>query len=238
MRIKGLQKLTLIDYPGKIACTIFLQGCNFKCGFCHNPELVLESFIDKNKEIDSEEILEFLKKRKKYLEAVCITGGEPLISLDIDFLNKIKDLGYLIKIDTNGCFPERLQEIINLGLVDFVSMDIKSSKENYPRLTGVLNPDFEKIEKSIKIISKLPEHEFRTTILEEFHSRKDIGDLIDWISKIVEKGKIQKFVFQGFKNNGKFIDSRFSKYTNTSEKYLLDLKELTNHLINKVEVRV
>ena len=239
MKIKGFQKLTLIDYPGKLACTIFLSGCNFKCGFCHNPELVLESYSQAGVlDYTEEEILNFLIKRKNHLDAVCITGGEPLISVDINFLKKIKALGYSIKIDTNGSFPEKLQELLDLNLVDFVSMDIKASKKNYSKLTGIENPNFEKIEQSIKIISKLPNHEFRTTILEEFHSLQDVGEMIDWVSSLIEEDKIQKFVFQGFKNNNKFIDSSFSKYTNTSEKYLLELKELTSHLINKIGVRV
>ena len=151
MLIKGFQKTTLIDYPEKIACTIFLHGCNFRCGFCHNPELVLTS---NSKEYSQKEILDFLEKRKKYLDAVCITGGEPLATLEKNFVKKIKSLGYLIKIDTNGSFPEKLKEFLDENLVDFVSMDIKSSKEKYLFVVGK-SVDFEKIEESMKLVSDL-----------------------------------------------------------------------------------
>src|SRR3989338_8960504 len=130
MKIAGIQKMTLIDYPDKIACTFFTFCCNFKCGYCHNPELVIRKGIINNYPI--EECLDFLKRKRKYLDGVCITGGEPLINHDIkDFLFKIKKMGYLIKIDTNGSNPDRLKEIIDEKLVDYVAMDIKSDKEKY-----------------------------------------------------------------------------------------------------------
>ncbi len=130
MQVAGLQKLTLIDYPSKLACTIFLSGCNFKCGFCHNPELV---FTNTQKGVYSEnDILDFLDKRKKYLDGVCITGGEPLINPDLkDLLEKIKEKGYLIKVDTNGSNPELLKKIIEQKLADYIAMDIKTDAENY-----------------------------------------------------------------------------------------------------------
>ena len=134
MKIKGLQKLTLIDYPGKLACTIFLFGCNFRCGFCHNPELVINDYLP---EISQEKIIDFLQRKKKYLDAVCFTGGEPLITLEEDFIRKIKSLGYLIKIDTNGSFPDKLREYISKGLVDFVAMDVKSGREKYSHVCGI-----------------------------------------------------------------------------------------------------
>jgi pyruvate formate lyase activating enzyme len=128
MIISGFHKFTLIDYPNKISAIIFLQGCNFRCGFCHNPELVISK---SNNNYSKEFILKFLEERKEKLDAVCITGGEPLISLDLDFLKEIKNRGYSIKIDTNGSYPDKLQSIITAELVDYVAMDIKSSFYNY-----------------------------------------------------------------------------------------------------------
>ena len=182
MIIKGLQKTTLIDYPGKVACAIFLSGCNFRCGFCHNPELVVNNNNNNNNNNSNsnvsyteDEILSFLEKRQKYLDGVCITGGEPLISLKKDFLRKIKLMGFMIKLDTNGSFPERLQKLINDKLIDYIAMDIKSDKEHYIELTDPLNNfNINDIEKSIKIISSFKDYEFRTTVLYRYHGIEEI----------------------------------------------------------------
>ena len=129
MKISGLQKLTLIDYPEKIACTVFLFGCNFRCGFCHNPELVLRD--NPERVYKEKEILDFLKQRKKYLDAVCISGGEPLINPDLsELLRKIKELGFIVKLDTNGSNPEGLKELIGKKLVDYIAMDVKADRDN------------------------------------------------------------------------------------------------------------
>lgn len=232
MKISGFQKITLIDYPEKIACTIFLHGCNFRCGFCHNPELVLNL---SEKEFSEQEILDFLRKRKKYLDAVCITGGEPLISLEKDFVKKIKEMGYLIKIDTNGSFPEKLKEFLEQNLVDFISMDIKSSKENYESIVGK-KVDFEKIEKSIKLTSDLENYEFRTTILENIHSKDEVKKIAEWLNQI--KIKPKKFCLQGFKKQDKLLDENFKKYKNTSEEYLNELKKIVGPFFERVEIRV
>ncbi|RLG12462.1 anaerobic ribonucleoside-triphosphate reductase activating protein [Candidatus Pacearchaeota archaeon] len=234
MKIKGLQELTLIDYPGKIACTLFLYGCNFRCGFCHNPELVLSSV---GKDYNEKEILDFLKKRKGQLEGICITGGEPLMTIEVDFLKKIKDLGYSIKLDTNGSFPELLEELIKKGLIDFVAMDIKSSKEKYQKITNS-NIDVKKIEKSIKVISSLLDYyEFRTTILEDFHDVKELEDMAKWLNQLCA-GKPKKFVLQGFKNQGKFIDESFKNKKSTKEEYLSELKNILKDYFEIIEVRV
>lgn len=233
MKIAGLQKVTLIDYPEKIACTIFLYGCNFRCGFCHNPELVVA-----NPEIEytKNEILEFLEKRKKYLEGICITGGEPLMSIEKPFLEKIKKLGYKIKIDTNGSFPEKLKEFINEELIDFVSLDVKTSKEKYKEITNS-NINTELIEKSIKLLNKSNlDYEFRTTILQDYHTKEEIKKMLDWIYQITEK-KPKKFVLQGFKNQGKFIDSSFNTKNSTPESYLRELKSTAEGYFEKVEIR-
>ena len=232
MKICGLQKTTLIDYPGKIACTIFLHGCNFKCGFCYNAELVIQPASGIYSE---DEVLTFLKKRKDKLEAVCITGGEPLISLTEDFLKKIKDIGYLIKLDTNGSNPEKLQKFINQNLINYVAMDIKGAKEDYAKIIQTEVP-IEKIEQSIKIISNLKDYEFRTTILEEFHSVDKVKSIGEWLKKITNKTP-QKYFLQGFKNKGNFIEKKYKKEENTSEAYLNNIKNQIADNFELVDIR-
>jgi len=231
--IKGLQKVTLIDYPGKIACTVFLFGCNFRCGFCHNPELVIGNPKDNYSE---EEILTFLTTRKSSLDGVCITGGEPLISIEKDFLKKIKNMGFLVKIDTNGSFPEKLKDLIENKLIDYVAMDIKSSPEKYS-LIASSKIDMKKIEQSIKIISNLPNYEFRTTVLPHIHDEKEIKKTVEWLENVTGKMP-KKFVLQGFKNQGKFIDQKYQKEKDVSEEYLVGLKKEIEDCFEEVEVRV
>jgi len=235
MKIKFLQKTTLVDYAGEIACTLFTFGCNFRCGFCYNPELVLE---EKTPNLSQEEILEFLEKRKKYLSAVCITGGEPLIEIDLEFLQKIKSLGYKLKIDTNGSFPEKLKEIIDSNLVDFVSMDIKTKKQNYLNITNS-TIEIEKIEESMKLISNLENYEFRTTIVPSLHKKEDIIEMLVWLNEIIGK-KPKKFSLQGFKNKGKFIDESFAKEKDATETFLQEIKTeiLNNNLAEDVQIKV
>jgi len=233
MKIKGIQELTLIDYPGKLACTLFLFGCNFRCGFCHNPELVLAPL---GKDYTEKEILDFLEKRKGQLEGVCITGGEPLMTIDVEFLKKIKDLGYSVKLDTNGSFPELLEELIKKKLIDYVAMDIKSSKEKYKEITNS-EIDIKKIEKSIKIISSLLDYyEFRTTILEDLHDVKELEEMAKWINQLCA-GKAKKFALQGFENQGKLIEGKFKKKKDTKENYLRDLKDILEDYFETVEIR-
>jgi len=233
MKIAGIEKTTLIDYPGKIACTIFIYGCNFRCKFCHNPELVI---LPIEKEISEQEILDFLKKRKNQLEGVCITGGEPILSIKKDFLKKIKEFGYEIKIDTNGSFPEKLKEFIDEELVDFVAMDIKASKEKYSELIN-FKIDLKDIEKSIKLItSKAKDYEFRITILEDFHSIDDIKKMAQWLNFISGK-KPKKLCLQGFKNKGKILDKEFSNKKDTSEKYLKKINKEIKDFFEEVEIR-
>jgi len=232
MKIKGIQNLTLIDYPGKIACTIFLFGCNFRCGFCHNPELVLKDTI---KEISETEIFNFLSKRKEHLDGVCITGGEPLMTLDEHFVRRIKIWGYSIKIDTNGSFPEKLKQLIDKKLIDFVAMDIKTCREKYSEVVGI-NVDLNKIEESIKLISNMKDYEFRTTIVEGLHSIEDIKKMSVWLNELCGK-KPKKFSLQGFKNQGKLIDESFKKRPDTSDKFLDELKENIKDYFEEVEIK-
>lgn len=173
MKISGLMKLTLLDFPGHVACTVFLAGCNFRCPFCHNGSLVRGGDI----EISREELLSFLKKRQGVLDGVCITGGEPLMNKDVaELIKEIKSLGYLVKLDTNGSYPEKLAELLSAELVDYVAMDVKSSKKRYAKACGT-DVDTEKIQKSIEILkSSGIEHEFRTTVVKGIHTADDIAE--------------------------------------------------------------
>ena len=168
MKIHGLQKMTLLDYPGKVACTVFLGGCEFRCPFCHNADL-----LDPNApaQMDDEELLRFLKTRTGLLDGVAITGGEPLLRQDLpDLLVRIRDLGYLVKIDTNGNHPARLKRILDEGLADYVAMDVKNSPQRYGETVGIPGFDMTRISESIGILlSSDTEYEFRTTVVKQFH---------------------------------------------------------------------
>ncbi len=200
MLIKGFQKLTLLDYPGKTACTVFTGGCNYRCPFCHNAGLVTKL----DTEIISEgEVLSHLKKRQGILDGVAISGGEPLLQGDIEeFLQKIKELGYSIKLDTNGSFPDKLKSIIDKGLCDYVAMDIKNSKERYNETIGIDNFDISLMEKSVEILRDSDvDFEFRTTVTKNFHTMEDIEKIGEWI-----KGT-EKYYLQNFVDSGNLIDS-------------------------------
>ena len=232
MRISGLQKTTLIDYPGEVACTIFLHGCNFRCGFCYNPDLVVGGFEGKFSE---EGVLEFLRKRVGKLDAVCITGGEPLMTLDFDFVRKIKEMGYKVKIDTNGSFPNRLREMIEAGLVDYVAMDIKGEREDYSKIADV-NVDIGKVEESIKMIHDFGKYEFRTTIVGRFHDAYSVMAMARWLNRICG-GKPKRFFLQGFKSGHKMVDVGFSVEESVSEKFLEELRECVGEYFEEVGVR-
>lgn len=183
MIIGGYQRLTLIDYPGKIAATVFTVGCSFRCPFCHNPELVVNGTWNmKNGTKTEEEFFEFLKKRKGKIEGVCITGGEPTIQPDlIEFIEKIKKLGFFVKLDTNGSRPDVIREVINKKIVDFIAMDIKNAPENYKKTSGGKS-DIERIKLSVNMIrnSQIP-YEFRTTVIPGIHTEEDFDKIEKWI---------------------------------------------------------
>lgn len=196
MVIQGLQKLTLLDFPGKVACTVFLAGCNFRCPFCHNASLVIDTY--KNKEIPEEDFFAFLNKRKGILEGVCVTGGEPLLQPGIEqFLERIKRLGFLVKLDTNGSFPDKLIRIVGLKLVDYVAMDIKNSQESYGKTIGIEDYDISKVHKSVNYLLRgnVP-YEFRTTVVREFHQRSDFESIGRWI-RGASRYYLQQFVDSG-----------------------------------------
>ncbi len=179
MNIAGLQKLTLLDYPGKVAATIFFGGCNFRCPFCHNGSLVLEP----ESNLTSHELFGFLGKRAGILEGVCITGGEPMLQASLPhFLRQIKDLGYAIKLDTNGSFPDKLMDVVSQGLVDYVAIDIKNSPRNYGKTAGIQNFDASNIEKTVAFLkTDAVPYELRTTVVAELHSAQDFEEIGQWI---------------------------------------------------------
>ncbi len=182
IKIYGLQKLTLLDYPGKMAATLFTGGCNFRCPFCHNRSLV---FLNEQEgDIDLNIIFEYLNKRSKILDGVCISGGEPLLHEGIkDLIKRIKELGLLVKLDTNGSNFNYLKELVLEGLVDYVAMDIKNTKDKYPITCGLSEIDLGEIEKSVAFLKKdLVDYEFRTTIVKEFHEDLDVDELGRWLS--------------------------------------------------------
>jgi pyruvate formate lyase activating enzyme len=181
MKIHGLNKTTLLDYPGHVAATIFTGSCNFRCPFCHNGDLVLNP--SSQPLIEEEEIFSFLKKRKAILSGVCITGGEPTLQEDLpSFIQKVKALGYLVKLDTNGYRPEMLKHLLNENLLDMVSMDIKSCPSEYGNAAGVPSLDISKINQSIALLFNCDIHyEFRTTVVAELHSEDTFVSIAEWI---------------------------------------------------------
>lgn len=180
MEIHGLQKMTLLDYPGKVACTVFLGGCDFRCPYCHNGELVLGGYPA---QMDDGQLLAFLKKRQGLLEGVCITGGEPLLRPDLEnLLGAVKDLGYPVKLDTNGSHPDRLQKLVEGGLVDYAAMDVKNSPERYGETVGVPDLDLAPIRDSVSfLLSGRVDYEFRTTVVREFHDEDAFRAIGPWI---------------------------------------------------------
>lgn len=180
--------------------------------------------------------MRFLKKRRGKLDAICISGGEPLMSLDLDFVKKIKDLGYKVKVDTNGSFPEKLKEMIDLGLVDYVAMDVKASKKNYFKVAGV-EADVGNIEKSMGLISGLKNYEFRTTVVEKFHNVSEMKAIGRWLNDVCGK-RPKKFFLQGFKSRDNLIDNSFSNEKDVSEKYLDELTESISEFFKEVGVRI
>ena len=215
MKIKGLQKLTLLDYPGRLAATVFLGGCNMRCPFCHNASLVVRP---DDTEITESELLAFLESRRGKLSGVCITGGEPTLNRELpSFIAKIRALGYAVKLDTNGTNPDMLEELVKNGLVDYVAMDIKTSIENYARVSGVPGIDISKIERSIDfLLSGAVPYEFRTTVVRELHTRADL----EAVGRRIEGARA--YFLQPFKDSGDIIEDGFSSYSEAEFSALLE----------------
>jgi pyruvate formate lyase activating enzyme len=232
MILGGLQKTTLIDYPGKVAATVFTVGCSFRCPFCHNPELVLPGNGQRGA-IGEKVFFDFLKKRQNKLDGVCITGGEPTIQSDlIDFIEKIKKLGFLVKLDSNGSRPDVLKKIFDKKLVDFIAMDIKNSPANYERACGT-KVDIERIKLSVELIRKAGiDYEFRTTVVPGIHQEKDFEIIGCWL-----KGS-QNFVLQSFQDQGKILDENMrQKFVQGKKLDLEKIKVKLETYIKKMEIR-
>ena len=207
MNIQGLQKVTLLDFPGKVACTVFLAGCNFRCPFCHNASLVTR--IEPGRSIPRSGLLAFLKKRAGVLDGVCITGGEPLLSDGLEeLLMEIREMGYEIKLDTNGTGPERLKRLADAGLVDYIAMDVKNSPAKYAVTTGTGGALLDRVRESVRFLveGSVP-YEFRTTVVRGLHERKDFEELGQWL-----RGA-ERYYLQAFVDSGDLISPGMQGYT-------------------------
>ena len=200
MKFYGFQKMTMLDFPGRVACIVFTGGCNFRCPFCHNALLVTQT---DNVVYDEDEIIDYLKKRQGLLDGICVSGGEPLLQIGIDsFLARVKDMGLKVKLDTNGSFPSRLKTLVDKGLVDYVAMDIKNCKEKYPLTAGVEGLDISNVEKSVELLlSGKVDYEFRTTVVSGLHEEADFHKIGEWI-----RGA-KKYFLQNFVDSGNLIES-------------------------------
>lgn len=226
MRIQGLQKLTLLDYPEHTACTLFTAGCNFRCPFCHNASLVVD--IPKEAEISEEELFAFLQKRVGILDGVCISGGEPLLQPDIEqFIRKIKDMGFAVKLDTNGSFPDKLIHLVESGIVDYVAMDIKNSPETYALTAGMEVLDVTSVKKSAAYLKEghVP-YEFRTTVVKHYHSKESFEEIGKWLYGTGQYF-LQNFVDSGDligKNTRGCSEDEMREYLHAAQKYIPNAK--------------
>lgn len=230
MILGGFQKFTLIDYPGKMAATVFAVGCNFRCPFCHNPELVALSTLPASSAMEKE-FFAFLKKRKDKLEGVCLTGGEPTIQPGIfEFIKKIKKLGFLVKLDSNGMRPDVLKKLINQKLIDFIAMDIKNCQKKYAKTVGG-QVDLERIKLSVEIIrnSRLP-YEFRTTVVPGIHTEEDFVEIAAWL-----RGS-ERYFLQEYREE-RILDPLLKKKTKGKKVDLHKIKKRIEKNFNFVGVR-
>jgi len=228
--IKGINKTCLIDYEPYTCCVVFLGGCNFRCGYCHNPDLVL-NFLNMPT-IPEEEIFSLLDERKKWLDGVVITGGEPTMQKDLpNFIAKIKEKGYLVKLDTNGTNPEMVQELLDKKLIDYVAMDMKTDFEEYSNVTGV-NANLNRIRESIAAIKKSGiDYEFRTTVIPGLVGKENIIQ----IGKILKGSK--KYVIQNFNPKNDMIENRFKNIRAYTKQEIEEMKESVKDCFDVVSVR-
>lgn len=230
--IAGLQKMTLLDYPGKVACTVFLAGCNFRCPFCHNAGLLAGA----PEQISEEELLSFLKKRQGLLDGVCITGGEPTLYKELpQLLKKIKALGFCVKLDSNGTNPAMLKSLVSDGLVDYVAMDIKNSPANYGQTAGISQPPMEALAESIQfLIEGDLDYEFRTTVVQELHSLEDFNAIGRWLKNISPNRKAKKYFLQQFVQRDSVLCGGLSAPKATQ---LLAFRDALLSYVHAVEIR-
>ena len=219
MVFAGMQKLSLLDYPGVVACTLFTLGCNFRCPWCHNAGLVLPDQFPEGT-LDADEVLSFLKKRQGVLDGVAVTGGEPLLHEELpDFLAEVRALGYRVKLDTNGSFPDRLIKVVEGGLVDMVAMDIKNGPSHYGRTIGLKGAVPAAVEKSKDYLLSGPvEYEFRTTVVRGFHTEESLLEAADWIQGA------RVWYLQQFQDSGALIQGEgLSAFSKAERQHLLTI---------------
>ena len=231
MKISGLNKTTLLDYPGRVACTIFLAGCNYRCPFCQNGGLVLDP--GGQPAYSQEEILKFLKKRQGILEGVCITGGEPTLSASLPgFLQAIRELGYEVKLDTNGSKPDVVKELFKEGLISKVAMDIKAAPENYGKLTGIAAPDIDAVKETAAFLMEKSadglEYEFRTTVVRELHTERDFEIIAEWLAGAKE------YYLQAYRDSEMVIQPG---YTSCTPEEMETYRKILSRTIETVGVR-
>jgi len=237
MNIGGLEKFSLIDYPGKICAVVFLSGCNFRCGFCHNPQLVDPKLIKEQPVMGEKEALDFLKTRKGKLDGVCITGGEPTVWKDLEkFILKIKSLGLLVKLDTNGTDPKLVEKLLRSGLIDYFAIDIKNSPAKYKKTVGA-GVKVGDIEKTLKLIARhnIP-LELRTTVVSNLHILEDIEGIKKWLLSLGIADKICLYAIQQFRP-GNNLKEEFNSIAAYEEKELQKMADILRTIIKKVEVR-
>lgn len=228
VKVHGFNKLTLLDYPGRLACTVFLGHCNFRCPFCHNAGLVLDP--EDEPVIPIEEILGTLKKRKGILDGVCITGGEPTVHKKLpEFVQQIKKLDYSVKLDTNGTNPQMVREMVKAGLLDYVAMDIKNSPEKYGETAGIVRADLEAVNETVEFLkSGKVDYEFRTTVTRELHKKEDFLKIRKWLSGS------RRYFLQAYKESEQVIRPVYSSY---SREQLENFRQLLLEEISQVEIR-
>ncbi|MBQ6727958.1 MAG: anaerobic ribonucleoside-triphosphate reductase activating protein [Clostridia bacterium] len=228
MDIFGLEKLSLVDYDGFVAATVFTAKCNFRCGFCHNSALVLD--YNAIPPIRESEVLDYLKKRKGILEGLCITGGEPTLNPDLpEFIKKVKDIGYSVKVDTNGTNPEMVKLLVKEGLADYFAMDIKNDRANYAEIIGFKTFDTQKIEKTVEFfLSGKVKYEFRTTLIAEYHKAENMKRIAEWI-----KGA-DKYFMQKFKSGENCISQDLSPVPTETAKAFA---EIIRPFVKRVDLR-
>ena len=228
MLILGFQKLTLLDYPNKVAATVFTGGCNFRCPFCHNASLVTK--IEPQTSYNENDVLAYIRSRKGLLDGVCITGGEPLIQKDLkNFIIEIKKAGFAVKLDTNGSFPDKLKELVAENLIDYVAMDVKNSPEKYGETAGLSNFDLSPIKESVEFLkTNAVDYEFRTTIVKEYHTLNDVIAIAEFI-----KGA-KRYFLQNFVDSGNLISSGLHS---VPVETLTEMKDAAQSVLGNAQVR-
>lgn len=233
MKISGMQKMTLLDYPGKVACTVFLGGCNFRCPFCHNSELLGQ---DAPQFITEDELFAFLRKRQGLLEAVCISGGEPTLQPKLpEFIHKIKELNFLVKLDTNGYRPDVLRQLLQDNLLDYAAMDVKNDMEHYPLTCGLSSMDINAIQESLSLLlqGKI-EYELRTTVVEQLHNSDSFRGIAAMLQRLSPEHKCKKYFLQPFVDRETVI---YSNFTAPSEERLFEYKKILEQASETVTIR-